>query len=66
MATILYRYGKRHDLNVANFEGHQSSINLPEAVRQVTGWHCFGSRFTAVTSRRRENTPRSKSTICNQ
>lgn len=34
-ATILYRYGKRHNLNVANFDGHQSSIALPDAVKQV-------------------------------
>ncbi|CAM9634401.1 unnamed protein product, partial [Ectocarpus sp. 8 AP-2014] len=31
-ATLLYRYGKRHDLNVAHFHGHQSSIELPEAI----------------------------------
>lgn len=34
-ATILYRYGKRHNLNVANFDGHQSSIELRDAVKQV-------------------------------
>ncbi|CAM9255566.1 unnamed protein product, partial [Laminaria digitata] len=32
LATILFRYGKRHGLRVANFDGHQSSISLPEAV----------------------------------
>ncbi|CAM9178607.1 unnamed protein product [Ectocarpus sp. 12 AP-2014] len=31
-ATLLYRYGKRHDLNVAHFHDHQSSIELPEAI----------------------------------
>lgn len=34
-ATIFYRYGKRHGLNVANFDGHQSSIELPDAVKEV-------------------------------
>lgn len=34
-ATIFYRYGMRHNLNVANFYGHQSSIELPDAVKQV-------------------------------
>eukprot|EP00752_Nemacystus_decipiens_P002360 g2229.t2 len=34
-ATIFYRYGKRHNLNVANFDGHQSSIELPDAVKQI-------------------------------
>ncbi|CAM9856161.1 unnamed protein product, partial [Ectocarpus sp. 13 AM-2016] len=31
-ATLLYRYGKRHDLSVAHFHDHQSSIELPEAI----------------------------------
>lgn len=35
-ATIFYRYGKRHNLNVANFDGHQSSIELQDAVKHVT------------------------------
>eukprot|EP00903_Cladosiphon_okamuranus_P016984 g15656.t1 len=34
-ATILYRYGKRHNLKVANFDGHQSSIELSEAAKQI-------------------------------
>lgn len=51
MATILYRYGKRHGLNVANFEGHQSSIDLPEAVRQVRQARVYVARKKSQTSR---------------
>lgn len=55
-ATILYRYGKRHNLNVANFDGHQSSIELSEAVTQVNepypkrkGWKVeMGTHYEVV------------------
>ncbi|CAM9393223.1 unnamed protein product, partial [Choristocarpus tenellus] len=36
MATILYRYAKRHDFVIANFTDHHTTIPLEEAVEQVT------------------------------
>ncbi|CAM9756616.1 unnamed protein product, partial [Discosporangium mesarthrocarpum] len=35
MATILYRYAKRHDFTVANFTDRHTTIPLEEAAAQV-------------------------------